>query len=61
MNAKIFSRKLKKIIEDSDEFTTDTIDMKELKRDVKKQGFDDVILVAGEDSDEVFLMSILKI
>lgn len=61
MKAMTFSRKLRKIIESSDEFVVDTIDiMGELRRDARKSGFDDIIFVAGENEDQCFLVYIQK-
>jgi len=60
MKTVTFVRELKKIIDRSGDFVTDTIDMRELKKTAKKQG-KDIIFVAGESSDEVFLLEVLKV
>lgn len=61
MNTKVFKNKLSKIIDESGEFVTDTIEMKELITRAKNFGFDDILYVAGEDHNEVFTLSITKI
>lgn len=61
MTANKFKKYLTKLIEDDGVFVVDTIDMKQLIKDARKEGFDDVIMVAGEDETEVFTMPILKI
>ena len=58
MTTKTFRNKLEKIIESSNEFVVDTIDMEELKRD---KFTDDIMFVAGEDEKSVFLLHIQKI
>lgn len=61
MTSKAFSKKLKKLIEDSNLFVTDTIDMTLLKKDAKQAGFDDIILVVGEDEEENFILHVSKV
>ncbi len=61
MTTKTFKYKLVKLLENNGEFVTDVIDMDELKKDAKKQGFDDILYVAGEKEDEVFVLLIQKI
>ena len=60
MTSKTFTEKLRKIIEKEGTFVVDTIDMAENKKLTKEQGFDDIILVAGENM-ETFALSIQKI
>lgn len=61
MTTKKFSSRLKDYFQYFDEFATDTIPMEKLKKDAKEQGIDDLIYVAGEDSDDVFMLLIKKI
>jgi hypothetical protein len=61
MTGKQFGRLLRKLISETGEFVVDTIDMRVIKADAEKQGFDDVIVVLGKDFDEVFTMPILKV
>lgn len=61
MTTKKFKNKLVKLIEGSDEFVTDVIEMKEIRKMAKRAGFDDIVYVAGEDHNEVFLIHIQKI
>jgi len=61
MTVKKFVKKLTEIIDNSGDFETDLIDMEEIKDLAKLAGFDDVIYVAGENEDEVFVLSVQKI
>lgn len=60
MKAKLFKQILEDLL-DHNGFATDLIDMKDLERDSKKAGFDEVMYVAGKDDTEVFVINILKI
>lgn len=61
MTTKTFSKKLKKLIEDSGLFVTDTIDLTGMKKTAKQSGFDDLILVVGEDETESFMLHVQKL
>lgn len=61
MKTTTFVRKLKKLIDESEDFVTDTIPMEDIKISSKIFGFDDVIYVAGEDHTQVFILHIQKI
>ena len=61
MTTNTFKRRLSRLLESTDCFATDVIDMKKIRGNVKKHGFDDVLYVAGEDDNEVFLLHIQKI
>ena len=61
MTSKEFRKKLVKAIEKSKEFATDTIEMEDLIKSARRSGFDEFILVAGKDENEVFTLSIQKI
>ena len=56
MTSKTFRKHLVNIIEDSDGFATDTIDMKGITTPM-----DEVICVVGVDDGEIFLIHIQKI
>lgn len=61
MTSKAFRNKLVKTIENAGNFVTDTIEMEAIKLHSKEFGFDEVIYVAGENENEVFLVHIQKI
>ena len=62
MNTKTFSKKLEKIIDNSEEFIADKSTLRrEISLLSRSMGFDQVILVSGKDSSEVFMLHIQKI
>lgn len=58
MTTKTFIKKFRKLIVSTGEFETDLIAMEEIKRDALAQGFDDIIYVANEDENRVFMVII---
>ena len=62
MTTKTFKQKLGKLIEQvSGEFVVDNIEMDEIRETAIKQGFDDILCIAGKDHNEIFTLSIQKI
>jgi len=62
MNTKTLVDKLKSLIDNkSDDLTTDTVNIDEIKKRAKKDGYDDVIHVVGKDHTENFLLFVQKI
>lgn len=61
MTTKRFKKMMTELIDDGYNFVVDSIDMAGLRNDIKKQGFDDIMLVTGKDADDIFLMIIQKV
>lgn len=61
MTTKRFREIIKRSMEETEIFVTDTIDMKDIRNTAKKMGMDDAILVAGDSEKEVFIVYIQKI
>lgn len=63
MTSKIFSEKLEKMLESRGRFTVNNLDkkdMEELRIDALLQGFNDILVVAGDNEDEIFALLIKK-